>query len=105
MCYKIKIVAIKLRSISVFYFIAAFILGLLLHIKPHHKTFMAEKYKQVVMFYVYSRNIKRATKPHVTLTVSLSRNISMNMLLERAGNGSLSTVCPNTQCALHNVPL
>jgi len=42
---------------------------ILLHMKPHNKTFMAEKYKQVVMFY-FIYETKSATKPHVTLTVT-----------------------------------
>ena len=53
-----------------FYFIAALIFGILLHMKPDHKTYMTEKYKQVVMFYVYLRKIKSATGPHVTVTVN-----------------------------------
>jgi len=36
------------------------------------------------MFYVYLQNIKSATEPHVIVTVSLSRNISMNVLLKSA---------------------
>jgi len=68
---------------------------------------MAEKNKQIVMFYVYLRNIKSATKPHVTLTVSLtlfsSRNISINMLLERAqetGRRRLSAQTHSVHCIM-----
>ena len=36
------------------------------------------------MFYIYLQNIKSATGPHVIVTDSLSRNISMKVLLKRA---------------------
>jgi len=38
--------------------------------KPHHKTFLTEKYEQVVMFYVSLQKIKSVTGQHVTVTVN-----------------------------------
>ena len=41
-----------------------------------------DRRKVETIFYVHFQNIKSATGPHVTVTVSLSRNTSTNVLLK-----------------------
>ena len=67
-----------------------------------HKIFMTEKQKQAVMFYVYLQNVKSATGPHVTVTVSLSNNTSMNVLLKRACETNCHQLSTQTYI-VHNV--
>jgi len=54
------------------------------------------------MFYVYLQNIKSATGLKVTVTVSLSRNISMNVLLKCACETDCHQLSTQTVCMMSN---
>jgi len=58
------------------------------------------------MFYIYFQNIKSATGPHVTVTVSLSHNTSINVLFKHSCETDCRQLSTQTQThSVHNVLL